>query len=138
VILQFAWLAYDPLAQLPRREDREAGERMIGTLASFSGPVFVPGHPYLLRLAGKPGHVHYSALYPTLVCGTPDVRDSLQAQLRDALDGTRFDALVLDSDRWLGLIPGERYRFAGGLLPDDAFWPVTGARLRPERLYVPR
>jgi hypothetical protein len=136
-LVQLAGLLYNPFLQIPTARDRDAGRRLVQRLAAIEGEVFLPGHPYLLTQAGKPGHSHYVAINEILTHGTPEVRLSLAAELRGAMEKRRFAAIVLDSPLWLRDDVERYYRDGGPVQGDDAFWPVTGARLRPERIYLP-
>ena len=136
-LIQLAGLLYNPLLQIPTAADREAGRRLVRRLAAIEGDVFLPGHPYLLALAGKATHSHFVAINEILTHGTPAVRARFGAELRAAIDDRRFAAIVLDSPGWFRDDVGRRYRDAGSVFDDDVFWPVTGARLRPDRIYLP-
>jgi len=138
-LVQFTGLAYNPLLQVPSRRDRDAVRALEGLLAGIQGDIFLPGHPYLLTRAGKASHAHFSALNEALNHGSPEVQRALASQIREALAQRRFSALVLDSPEWFRPYVEPHYRDAGPVFPDPtAFWPVTGARFRPERIYRPR
>jgi hypothetical protein len=136
--VQLAALTYDPWRQLPTAADREAGERVVRLLAAEPGPVFVPGHPYLARRAGKPAHTHFVGINEILTHGTPAVRGPFADELARALAERRYTLVVLDSPLWFQAEMEGAYRDAGAVFDEpELFRPVTGARLRPERLFRP-
>src|SRR5690606_3277213 len=62
VALQLALSVYDPRRWLPTDADRAVGERLVAMLRAADGPVLVPFHGYLPRMAGKAGGAHVMAL----------------------------------------------------------------------------
>jgi hypothetical protein len=65
-VAQFAVLAYKPWKQIPPARDRVAGEQIVASLKAVQGDVWVPRHPYLGAMAGKPWHAHELALQDVL------------------------------------------------------------------------
>jgi hypothetical protein len=139
LVLQLAWLVYSPSSLVPGARDRAAGDAVVRRLASVSGEVFLPHHGYLARLAGKPEVAHTLAMDNVFLDDKGEAREKLEDEVRGALRDRRFGAAVVESDRryasWIleGYVPTEK------LVADpDAFWPVSGGRLRPEVLALPR
>src|SRR5206468_1270715 len=94
-LIQMALLAYNPGAQLPRAEDRAAGEHLLSVLAAVPGDVLVPYHGYLTTVVGKPSHAHLMQVHDILKFG--DERSArLAEQFRVAMRHTAFDAIGLD------------------------------------------
>ncbi|MBN1866637.1 hypothetical protein JW916_05040 [Candidatus Sumerlaeota bacterium] len=134
-ILQFANLVYNPRAPIPTRADREAGWRLVETMKSFAGDVYMPYHGYYPRLAGKPGFA------PSYDYASFGEASTVMNELREAIDQAvrerRFDAIIYDDytlpERWQPY-----YRLRGPLFEStDVFWPVTGYRIRPRAVFVP-
>jgi hypothetical protein len=138
VLLQLARLVSDPRAALPTRADRQAGERLVGHLARLGPRVLVPSHPYLAARAGSPGHAHTMAVGNLLYFAGGPVGDALEREMREALCGRRYSAVVTNGP-WRYDAELERAYGAPQPLPElgDAFWTVTGARTRPLALYLP-
>ena len=139
-VIQFVALIYNPLAALPKPGDLEAGRRIVRQLGRIRGDVLVFSQSYLASMAGKPATAHAAAILDVLGWGGEREKTALEAELRAAVLGGRFNALVLD-DRNDGLFSTllDRYEAAGPVLDDPrSFWPVTGYRVRPERLYLLR
>ena len=66
-------------------------------------------------------------------------RRDLEAGLLQALDTKRFSAVLLESDGRYGPVILKSYEIRESLFAaPDVFWPVTGGRLRPEALCLPR
>ena len=68
----------------------------------------------------------------------PDRRD-LEAGMRKALADKTFAAVLLESDGRYGVAILNSYDVREALFDDPGvFWPVTGGRLRPEALCLPK
>ena len=136
VVAQFAMLAYDPRDHLPTAADRVAGESLLQRLRAIDGEVFIPHHGYLARRAGKRPQAHTLGMDNIFLDDPGPVRIGLQEEMLRALGDGRYAVAILESDgRYL---PGIQRAFepAGRVFADsDVFWPVTGARLRPEYVY---
>jgi hypothetical protein len=137
-LAQFARLLYDPTALVPRRADREAGEAFVRSLKDLPRPVFLPNHPYLLERASLEPHAHQVGINQFLN-GPPSAwRDRIADEQRGAIHERRYGAIVLDGWFWFREDVERCYVAKGPAIPDgDAFWPVAGARLRPQTVYVP-
>jgi 4-amino-4-deoxy-L-arabinose transferase-like glycosyltransferase len=139
VVAQLGWLVYVPSGLLPKAHDRDAGDRIVHRLSELDGEIFIPHHGYLARLAGKRETAHTLAMDNVFLDDHGPARRDLEAEVRGALAGRRFGAAVIESDRryasWIleGYVPRERL-----IGRPDAFWPVTGGRLRPETLALPK
>jgi 4-amino-4-deoxy-L-arabinose transferase-like glycosyltransferase len=139
LLAQFALLLYDPRPFVPSHADREAGQTLVGRLEGTPGDVLVPNHPYLAVLAGKPSFAHDNAIADVLRGIRGDARSNLEREIVGAIRAHRFTAVVVDDEaNFLGgylegiYVPADRV-----LLRPDAFWTVTGARMRPEWWLVP-
>jgi hypothetical protein len=139
-LVQFAMLAYNPMAHLPRAADRLAGEHLIKEMAQASGDVFVPQHGYVALLANKAPSAHAMAIYDIIRAGGDRQRDRLLEALTCAIRQQRFAMVVVDrADPWLQPELDTSYVVRKRAFDDPrAFWPVTGLRIRPELIYVPR
>ena len=136
---QFVMLGYNPTKYLPTAADREAGTKLVARIARIPGDVFVPHHGYLATLAGKKSFAHAIAIDNLRVEDDGPVRRDLEREIVDALEHKRFAAVLIESDRWHADDILRNYRAEGFLFDNpDVFWPVTGARLRPEILCVRR
>jgi hypothetical protein len=122
-----------------------AGEQFVARVAALPGEVLVFQHGFYTHLAGKASHLHSSPLGDALpqeplsvepgVATTAQRAAQVQQMWLNALSEQAFDWVIVDRDahNWLPYyIPVER------LFPADmqAFYPVTGARTRPEHLLV--
>jgi hypothetical protein len=139
VLGQFALLAYDPARHLPSTADRQAGTALVARIAAIPGEVYVPHHGYLARLAGKRGFAHTLAMDNVFLDDTGPAERDLAGELSRALSERRFSAVLIESDGRYRKAILEFYEIRGPLFDrPDVFWPVTGGRLRPELLAVPR
>jgi hypothetical protein len=60
--LQFVVFRYNPVAQVPTRADRVAGDRFISLLRELPGEVLVWSHGHYEEMAGKSRHAHDMAV----------------------------------------------------------------------------
>jgi hypothetical protein len=138
-LAQFGLLAYHPLAQVPTAEDRSAGQAVVARLGALPGDVWVPYHPYMAVMAGKPAHAHGMAMVE-LLWGHGPVVEGVRREALDAIAARRFGAIVLDPVWFppdLKQAIEARYHAASGLPALAAPWPVTGMHTRPEVVYLP-
>ena len=139
VLGQFALLAYDPLALVPSHRDREAGRAVVARLAAIEGDVLVPHHPYLAMLAGKSSFAHTLAMDNVLMDDHGPAGQDLVGEMARAIEERRFAAILVESDQRYAGTFSQGYELRERLLPDpDVFWTVTGYRVRPELLFLPK
>jgi hypothetical protein len=142
---QFALYAYNPLAQLPTRADRAAGDDLVQYIRRLPGDVLVWSHGYYTTLAGKGMHLH--RMNYTDVAGLRSVPStSDDNRWRRALAEEAFDdALRRHVFAWIIVDrPDEVKLFSPYYLPVDSFEndpgvfiPVTGRQTRPEWVLKP-
>lgn len=136
--LQLVMLAGNPWASVPTTADREAGDRLLARISGVGGHVLVPSHPYLAARATGRGHAHAMAVGDLFYFGRGPILLELERDMREALCRRRFSAVVTNGT-WRYEAELERHYDARPLDElGQAFWPVTGARTRPARLYLPR
>lgn len=135
---QFLTLIQPPVKAIPSREDADAGRLVVKVLEAYPGPVFVPYHPYLLTMAGKPAHAHHWALYDVMRGDPGGEGARLTAELDANLAEQKFLA-VLNDDAWYKDSIEKYYKFHAGIFDNPhVFRPVFGeTRARPEFLYEP-
>ena len=136
---QFWLLRYPPLGEVPGRADEAAGDALVEMVADIDGEVYIPYHGYLAALAGKTTQAQGMALEDVFRSTDEDGRDALKAEIREAIQGRRFAAIILDGEwRFMAEIEAN-YTYAGPIFEDeDVFWPATGMPTRPQRLYLVR
>ncbi len=137
--VQLALLLHNPLSEMPRSQDRLAGEGLVSRLKQSAGPIYVSSHPYLARRATGRTNVHIAPLMDLVRAPRDSVQDGLWQAMRDSLQGRSWSLLVLDQRDWLlDEAHAAGYREVARVFPDpDAFWPVTGYRTRPEWVMAP-
>ena len=68
-----------------------------------------------------------------------EVKRHLVDDMNEAVESGRFAAILVDEDQWRWDILEMHYRQAERISYEaDAFYPVTGTRMRPQRLYRSR
>jgi hypothetical protein len=143
VAAQFAILAYEPRDHAVKRGSRSAGAALVERLRKEPGDVLVVNHSYLAVRAGKPGYAHQMAMVDVFGADA-DPRgagNKLRRAFERLFEERRFSMVVLGGDDWYVLKPALDAHYVRGAdvaLRGEALMPVTGARIRPERVYVPR
>lgn len=139
-VLQLLLLWYDPRQQLPTSRSRDAGRALVSVIAATPGDVLLPQHGYLGALAGKRTFAHSMAVYDVMRAGKPADAARLAAEFHQALSRREFGAVIADRlDPWIRIDLEAEYRRIGPAVAEaDAFWPLTGLRIRPEDVYVPK
>lgn len=134
---QLAVLAYDPSRVVPKREDADAGRALVARLQSIDGDVFVPNHTWYGHLAGKRVFAHRMAI-DDVIRGDPfGEGPALAIAIRHAIETKRWGAIVLDDDFFEGVATSTYRADLPPFAPNDPrFFPVTGIRVRPTKLYV--
>jgi hypothetical protein len=146
LVLQFVVLDYDPRQALPSSADLEANRAVMSRLARLPKPLFVTGSSFYTMTAGDhPIMTDTMGLADIFKGGGPQAAQ-LNRTLVDAIRQHRFKTIVLDEaagflpDRFVDLIHQE-YRPQGSVLrglPADVIWPVSGASVRPDAIWVAR
>ncbi len=140
-LIQFLALTYDPAAQVPTREDVEAGDAFIETMSQLPGNVYVPCHGYLPSLAGKTCCAHQMALVDVLRGKNCPAKTQLIQEIRQAVREKRFDAIIVDA-AYIGpswLLESIKKDYTGQtpvFHTRQGFWSVTGVRTRPQVIYL--
>lgn len=140
-LAQLIALRYDVGAQLPDGARQRGGDAAVAALASLPQPVYLPGHPWYLRLAGLPLNAQSAAIEDVLRGGGSE-SDALRKQLQDAIEQQRFGSIVVDSGTGYSYLPDDTCRWyepAGSLAPGAPLpMPVTGTMTAPETVLVRR
>jgi hypothetical protein len=138
--LQFVVLLYNPLALIPDEHDAAAGMQLKMLIEGSAGPVLVPNHGYLTDPSVDPPSAHSMAIEDVLRGTDRAIQDELLAEIRAVIAEQRYTLIVLDNDGWLDVDLESYYVRQSGIRyeGDEVFWPLTGKRVRPAHLYVPR
>ncbi len=137
VVLQLAWLAYDPRALVPGADEVKRGRQLIQIVSSVPGDVLVPSHVALAPLGGKPRHFHGMAM--TDVLNDPGPTGTRMAEeLESTLREHRYPLIILNRGDLLLDRVLKHYTLGARITGDSTgFWMSTGMRTRPEYLAVP-
>jgi 4-amino-4-deoxy-L-arabinose transferase-like glycosyltransferase len=139
-LAQFALLRYDPREQMPAPRDMVTGQTLISAIARIPGEVWLPCHGYVTALAGKASYAHASAISDVVNAKQAGAGADLNLEIRQAVQERKFAAIVLDHGWSPKLFDIDKhYRKQATVFGDPkGFWTFTGARTRPETIYVPR
>jgi hypothetical protein len=141
VIAQFSLLLFPVAAQIPTARDLARNRELLALVRTLPGEVFMPFHNEFPMFCGKRGCANFTALQE-LFTGYGGARPLpegplLAAGLQRAFREKRFGAVILDTD-WLLPEVENRYSTSRPVFDDDeGGWPVTGWRIRPQRLLLP-
>jgi hypothetical protein len=140
LLAQFAVLLYDPLARVPDAASRNAGARLVETVAAIDGEVDLPLHPSVALLAGKRLYAHAGAFSWVMLTDDEPLKAGLITDIDRAFRERRYDAVICEK-WWYWIWPGFRnhYRSRGPVFSDpDVFLTITGMMRRPIGVFVPR
>jgi hypothetical protein len=148
-VIQLVMLTYNPAKLVPGAEQRRAWSALVDRIRRVDGPVWIPYHGYIAELAGKPSGVHLEATMAVMMTGENAVSDSMRASLVGALEHRVHRMIVADQSLeatcreagWTWLLDAlhRNYVVADTVrATDEELMPMTGARARPQLLYVPR
>ncbi len=142
LFLQFSILIFSPFDQIPTADDLKTGNSLVSFLKLTKGEVLIPNHNELSILAGKKTYAHLIALQE--LEGKFGVQESsgwklVEKELNQRIKNKYFSLIILDqkNDIWK-IVPdyynSELIQFES----EEIFWPVTGAKTRPEKFYFPK
>jgi hypothetical protein len=138
-LAQLALLWYPPWRYVPTAADRAAGATLVEKIAAVPGPVLVPYHPHLGRLAGKETYAPEMALHDVMRGRDRRAADALAADVRRRLAAREFAAVIVDQDWWRADLDASYVRSQSLFLGEPAvFWPRTGWPTRPRDMYERR
>jgi 4-amino-4-deoxy-L-arabinose transferase-like glycosyltransferase len=138
-LIQLALLWFPVWRQVPTAADRAAGAALVAQLAAVPGPVLVPFHPHLARLAGKATYAQEMALADVTRGRNRPAADALAADVRRRLAAREFAAIVVDQDWWPADLEPSYVRSQTLFTGEPAvFWPRTGWPVRPRDVYERR
>ena len=139
-LVQLAMLLYSPRAQVPTANDLTLGHQLVEIIAQAEGDVYLPWHSHIGALAGKRSFAHSQAAHDVFRAGDPEKKQRILDDIARAIREQRFRLIILDRRRdvWLGPEFEAKYVRVGAVFDRDGFFPLTGARTRPEWIYMPR
>jgi hypothetical protein len=139
-LAQLALLWFPPWRHVPTAADRAAGAAFVARLAAVQGPVLIPFHPHLARLAGKATSAQQMALADVMRGRDRRAADALDADIRRRLRAREFAAVVVDQDDWWPADLAAAYGPAHAFFSAEpaVFWPRTGWPTRPRAVYERR
>lgn len=137
-LVQLAILWFPAWRQVPTAEDRAAGGALVARIAAIHGPVLIPCHPHLARLAGKATYAHQMAVVDVLRGQPRSVANVLTGDISRRMRAREFAAVIPDVDQdWLQSDLDASYVVVQNLFVGQpkVFWPRTGWLARPRAIY---
>jgi hypothetical protein len=127
-ILQLFAFAYDPVAQIPSRADRDALALLDRRLSAMTGPLFIPAHPFLAYQ--KTGSIHVHQMSVTDIAfntGVPDLGPSLERG--------DWPTAIIDEGMTIPGIEGPMVLSDNLPYARRELYPRTGFQLRPQAVW---
>ena len=142
IVFQFFLLKYNPLRHTPTEADYKAGEKIIRMISSFSGDVYLPFHSFYPYIAGKKMFVHKMPLDDIFVGFSNKFPASLFLKIRNqGFDAIFYDFCIDKNSR----NPLEKHILNYYTAPvkiiyntKKLFFPLSGFRIRPSFVYLPK
>jgi 4-amino-4-deoxy-L-arabinose transferase-like glycosyltransferase len=136
-------IIYNPMKQIPTKNDLYAGFELTKKLAQIEGEVFSPFHGYLPALAGKKSYANMMGLRDVITTSSREhqkVKDKIIDEIKQAMREKKFGAIIIDSfEPWYPPDMEKYYVKKERIFEDESvFFPVTSMRTRPEFIYVPK
>jgi hypothetical protein len=123
-IVQLVALAYNPVAQIPSRADREALATLNRRIASMQGPVFIPSHPFLaFQTSGRTSAHQMSIGDVAFNGGIPD--------LAPRLARGEWPTVIVDDNVDIPDLKPSMYVSDKFLYEGQELYPKTGFMVRP-------
>ena len=139
IVVQFIWLGYLPSRYIPTRAVYRAGDKLVALMENSSGPILLPFHGYLPRLAGKESTAHWTAILDILLARGTEEDDPGRIWLNQfiaAMEDGRYEMLILDREDWFPDLLKLQYKKGGTIFgKKQVFYPVTGYPWRPQFIY---
>ncbi len=132
--LQFSLLIFDPGDHLPTEADLKAGDQLLARLHAAGDDVWIPHHGWMVAVTGK-SSAHSMAIEDVLRGGDLDIATKLDQEIRGAIARGRWQLIVLDNLCYSEELAGHYSQVESAVADSMAFWPVTGARERPELVF---
>ncbi len=135
--LQFFMLRFPIDAQIPTMQDLLAGKALVEEIQKQAGDVYIPFHPELELIAGKPTFADWNAMYLLdggYGGGDPKEAQRVKVEFLHAMAIHQFSMIILDRDlNWVWGHPEKYYSISPEPVFKDpnVFWPVTGWQVRP-------
>ncbi len=143
LVVQFAWLAFDPRVAPPRDGDAEAGARFVEQLARIDGEILMPAHGYLAGMAGKRVFAHQMPVDDIQDSGLAEAK-ALRGEFARAIAAQEFALIVDAADRFLERYPDaqvlkQHYELRGPVFQEaHVLVPRSGWPVSPGRVWVPK
>ncbi len=128
LIVQFLLLIYNPSPYLPSEADRIAGDTLITTMRETKGPVLLPMHGYLPRMAGKKTRAHTMAVLDVLRGADDELEKKLEHEFWNTARREDCELVILDTP---GFGDFSRLIVPAELLPQFAEAIRTGVGMPP-------
>ena len=134
VAIQLVLLLYDPRPFIPTTQHRADGVAFLETLRTIDGSVLILDHGFWATRSGRPEFAHGWAVTDVVWADRGEAGRRLEQEIREAISGQGFAAIVLDDERsWFFRDVENNYESAGQI---RAPAPLSGALRHPRYVYT--
>jgi len=141
-VLQLAILFFLPflptkepyaIPMVPQAASTERSERLLDELRGAAGPVFLPWHGYLSRMAGKPATAHIMAMDDVWRSGNARAIEAMDSSIRARFAMSPYPVIYVSNTnpRLLKLVEAGGYRMGRDLQSEFEFRHPVGAPFFP-------
>ncbi len=141
--IQFVMLYFPVQHLIPTQADLLAGQRLVAEVQKQPGDVYIPFHPEISLMAGKPTFAEWSTTYQIEGgLGGGDLRETnrVKSEFTHAMATQEFSMIISDKDvNWIWGHPEKFYYISDEPVFNnpDVFWPITGFPFRPTIIMYP-
>jgi hypothetical protein len=141
--IQFVMLYFPIRPLIPTKPDLLAGWALVTQVQKQPGDVYVPFHPEISLIAGKPTFAEWSTTYQLEGgLGGGDLKETnrVKSEFTHAMATQEFSMIISDKDiNWLWGHPEKYYYLSNEPVFNnpDVFWPITGFPFRPTIIMYP-
>lgn len=142
ILFQFIIFRYDISAQIPKREDWQAGKRFMEKVSQIKGDLLIFDHGFYAVMAGKRTSVHSYALGDLQNDEKRNLIEGVISVLYKRISERYYEAIILDqpgNPQIEELVSRYYYKAEELFSPNTAtFYTLTGRKTRPNYIYLPK
>lgn len=141
--IQFAMLYFPIQPLIPTKADRLAGQTLVAEVQNKPGDVYIPFHPEISLMAGKPTFAEWSTTYQLEGgLGGGDLKETnrVKSEFIHAMAVQEFSMIISDKNiNWIWGHPEKFYYISDEPVFNnpDVFWSITGFPMRPTIIMYP-
>jgi hypothetical protein len=95
-IIQFIMLAYNPINQIPTKDNIAASNELVDIIKTTDGNVFIPNHGYISSLANKDTYAQTVAISDIMRSNNETLKNTLLDSINNSMTNGEFKTIILD------------------------------------------